>query len=231
MASLLMTPSQNIFIIDRAVNTNNPGSLMKRASTEEKKRQRRAEILAHARAWIAARSFEEIRLADLARELGLVKGTLYLYFPTKHDLFASILVEEMEAWWASLPPKAPRGSPGKLLAPTLARRGLLVRLLSSLHMSIEPGLTAEGLRALKGWFRDFAGRAAADLAARYPALRGRAFTFLLGVYALAIGVSQLAFPPENVRALVFTDDNLTAFRVDFGAFLARSVDALYKGTV
>ena len=84
---------------------------MKRASTVQKKEERRASIVEHARAWIAQRSFDEIHLDDLARELDLVKGTLYLYFPTKQDLFASILVEEMEAWWEGAMAAPATGSP------------------------------------------------------------------------------------------------------------------------
>ena len=202
---------------------------MKRASTREKKLERREAIIERARTWITDRSFEEIRLADLARELGVVKGTLYLYFPTKQDLFASVLMEEMEAWWASLS-AAPAGALGTDLAASLARRSLLLRLLSSLHMSIEPGLTPEGLSTLKAWFLGFAERAASDLEMRYPGLQGRGFQFLLGVYALAIGVSQLAFPPENVRALIAREKTLKPFQVDFGDFLAVSIDAFYRGT-
>jgi hypothetical protein len=37
-------------------------------------------------------------------------------------------------------------------------------------MSIEPGLTPEGLRALKAWFLGFAERAAADLEKRCEGL-------------------------------------------------------------
>jgi AcrR family transcriptional regulator len=165
---------------------------------------------------------------DLARELGVVKGTLYLYFPTKQDLFASVLMEEMEAWWASVS-RAPAGVLGTDLAASLAGRSLLVRLLSSLHMSIEPGLTPGGLRALKLWFLGFAERAAADLEKRYQGLQGRGFPFLLGVYALAVGASQLAFPPENVRALIAQEKTLKPFRVNFGEFLAVSIDAFYRG--
>ncbi len=201
---------------------------MKRASTEEKRRERRTAIIEGARTWISNRSFEEIHLADLARELGLVKGTLYLYFPTKQDLFASILREEMEAWWESLS-VGPSKAPGADLAGSLSRRVLLVRLLASLHMSIEPGLTTEGLHSLKAWFLSFARRAATDLEERYSIPHGRGFPFLLGVYALAIGVSQLAFPPENVRALMAREKALKPFRVSFGSFLASSIEALYEG--
>ncbi len=202
---------------------------MKRASTEQKKAQRRASILERARAYIAERSFEEFRLGDVARELGIVKGTLYLYFPTKQDLFAAILVEEMEAWWGESMSRRATKSPGRDLAPGLGRCPLLVRLVASLHMTIEPGLSPEGLRALKGWFRDFAARAARDLEGRYEGLGGRGFDFVMRLYAMAVGVAQLAFPPGNVRALIDADPGLSAFRVPFEGFLAEAVDALYRG--
>jgi hypothetical protein len=137
-------------------------------------------------------------------------------------------MEEMDAWWSSVT-TAPAEALGPDLAGSLARRCLLVRLLSSLHMSIEPGLTPDGLRALKAWFLRFAERAAVDLENRYDGLQGRGFPFLLGVYALAIGASQLAFPPENVRALIAREESLKPFRVNFGEFLSSSIDAFYRG--
>jgi len=203
---------------------------MKRASTAQKKEQRRASILERARAYISTRSFDEIRLSDLARELDLVKGTLYLYFPTKQDLFVSILVEEMEAWWKAFLEKRPTRSPGKDLSRGLGGRGLLVRLLASLHMTIEPGLSPEGLRRMKRWFRDFALRASKDMEARYPGIAGRGFKLLMGTYALALGVSQLAFPPGNVEVVIRSDATLAPFRIEFEAFLSECVDSLYRGT-
>jgi len=185
--------------------------------------------MGQARAYIAARSFDEIRLSDLARELGLVKGTLYLYFPTKQDLFASILVEEMEAWWAECMERRPTRSPGKDLARSLGGRPLLVRLIASLHMSIEPGLSPAGLRAVKSWFRDFAVRASRDLEGRYAGIAGRGLGLVMRIYALAVGAAQLAFPPENVRALVRRDESFAVFRITLDAFLAESIDALYRG--
>ncbi|MGA2763822.1 MAG: TetR family transcriptional regulator [Spirochaetia bacterium] len=203
---------------------------MKRASTVQKKEERRASIVEHARAWIAQRSFDEIRLDDLARELDLVKGTLYLYFPTKQDLFASILVEEMEAWWEAAMAAPATGSPGNDLCRMLAERNLLIRLIASLHMTIEPGLSPEGLRRMKRWFRDFAEGASQDIEARYPGIEGSGFRLVMGMYALVVGISQLAFPPRNVRALIEKDDSLAPFRIDFESFLVQSVDSLYHGT-
>ncbi len=202
---------------------------MRRASTLQKKEERRASILDSARQYLATRSFEEVHLSDLARELGLVKGTLYLYFPTKQDLFCSILVDEMEGWWKDFLGAPATGLPGVDMASVLAPRALLVRLIASLHMTIEPGLTTEGLRLLKAWFRDFALRASSDLEGRYAGISGRGFTLLMTAYAIAVGAAQLAFPPERVLTLIDSDPSLAPFRIDFREFFAGSVDALYRG--
>jgi len=202
---------------------------MKRASTAEKKEERRASIVERARAYIATRSFDEVRMSDLARELALVKGTLYLYFPTKQDLFASILIDEMEAWWKEVQDRPATRSPGKDLTRGLGDRGLMVRLLASLHMTIEPGLSPRGLLTMKRWFGDFALRASRDIEARYPGIAGSGFRLLIEIYALVIGLSQLAFPPENVRVLIDSDETLAVFRIELDVFLAESIDSLYRG--
>jgi AcrR family transcriptional regulator len=180
---------------------------------------------------MAKRSFEEIHLADLATELGVVKGTLYLYFPTKQDLFVSILVGEMEGWWNTFKKRRTTHSLGKDLTHGLEERSLLVRLLASLHMTIEPGLSLAGLQRMKDWFRDFALKASQDLEERCPGISGRGFRLLMAIYALVVGVAQLAFPPENVRALIEADESLSLFRIQFGPFLAESIDSLYHGTL
>lgn len=201
---------------------------MKRASTDAKKLERRATILAQARTWIASRTFDEVRLVDMAKELGIVKGTLYLYFPTKQDLFASILVEEMESWWRDLNALPPT-TPGADIVSALEGRELLVRLLPSLHMTIEAGLSERGLRELKDWFLAFSTGAAADLSRRYPALEGRSGDFMVGLYALTVGMSQLNSPPDKVRALLRSEEKYEPLRVEFASTLRALVDALYRG--
>ena len=193
------------------------------------KAERRSSILEGARAYLAQRGFDEVRLVDLAAELGLVKGTLYLYFPTKQELFLAILVEELEAWWAEAVAEAAREPVEKALGCSLARRELLLRLLPSLHMTIEPGLTEDGLADFKRWFAGFAAKAASDIAGHYPAVAHEALPFLFGFYALALGSSQLAFPPERVKKLLLAEPALEAFRLDFMLFFPAAVERLYKG--
>lgn len=51
---------------------------------------RREAILSAARKVFAQKGFEGTTIADVAREAGVASGTVYLYFPSKLDIFAAL---------------------------------------------------------------------------------------------------------------------------------------------
>ncbi|GGF81118.1 TetR family transcriptional regulator [Azorhizobium oxalatiphilum] len=59
------------------------------------KAARRADILAAALTVFAANGFASARLDDVAREAGIAKGTLYLYFADKQALFEGLIKENL----------------------------------------------------------------------------------------------------------------------------------------
>ncbi len=56
-----------------------------------RKEDRPAEITAAALACFAERGFAATRLDDIARRAGVTRGTLYLYFPNKEELFKAVV--------------------------------------------------------------------------------------------------------------------------------------------
>src|SRR6266581_208868 len=46
---------------------------------------------------VAARGFAATRLEDVARRAGVTKGTLYLYFPNKEELFKAVVRQAVVA--------------------------------------------------------------------------------------------------------------------------------------
>jgi AcrR family transcriptional regulator len=56
-----------------------------------RKDARPAEIIAAALALFAERGFAATKLEDVAARAGIGKGTIYLYFPTKEDLFRAVV--------------------------------------------------------------------------------------------------------------------------------------------
>ena len=80
-----------------------------------RKDARPGEIIAAALASFADRGYAATKLEDVAAAAGISKGTIYLYFPTKEDLFRAVVrqavlpnLEAAEAQFASsLPARAP----------------------------------------------------------------------------------------------------------------------------
>lgn len=59
--------------------------------SEDRKQERREQILAAAQKVFVERGFHETGIADIAAELGIGHGTVYRYFKNKHDIASAVL--------------------------------------------------------------------------------------------------------------------------------------------
>ena len=75
---------------------------LKRARTAEQKLSRRETIIAAASAHYDAAGHEGFSMAVLAREAGVVKGTLYLYFKTREEVLLALYNEELARFCGEL---------------------------------------------------------------------------------------------------------------------------------
>src|SRR5580704_4240762 len=57
---------------------------------------RKSELLSAARTVFARRGFHEATIDDIAREAGVAKGTVYLYFESKHQIYLGALRDGIE---------------------------------------------------------------------------------------------------------------------------------------
>jgi AcrR family transcriptional regulator len=62
-----------------------------------RKEARPGEILDAAVAVFAEKGFAAARMEDIAKRAGVTKGTIYLYFPSKHDIFKSLVRDTLGA--------------------------------------------------------------------------------------------------------------------------------------
>jgi AcrR family transcriptional regulator len=74
----------------------------KRARSDDDKLDRRQTILGVARQAIGESGFDGVTMADLARRAGLAKGTLYLYFRTKEEVFLALFVDALDRFVARM---------------------------------------------------------------------------------------------------------------------------------
>jgi len=121
----------------------------KRARTDVQKEDRRDAILGVARACVIESGFEAVTMNELAARAGLAKGTLYLYFRTKEEVFLSLFVDTMRDVVDRFVAQAAR----KNLAATLTRIALdtplFLPLYARLVAVIEANVSDEALFAAK----------------------------------------------------------------------------------
>jgi TetR/AcrR family fatty acid metabolism transcriptional regulator len=84
---------------------------------DSKKRQ----ILAAARRMLVKRGFQDIVLDDIAREAGVAKGTLFLHFDSKEEMFFAAFADLVDGLGLELEVLAKTGLAGRELLVTAAK--------------------------------------------------------------------------------------------------------------
>lgn len=212
--------------------------MAKRASGALEKGKRRGEILARADELFGDKAFDEIKMADLAADLGLAKGTLYLYFPSKEALFLALLGDRLEAalakLFALLEAESEAGevsdeSVARGTAQAMAEDLALPRLLSIMHSVLESRLPFEEAVAFKRGLGSSLGEAGARLAAALPPLSPEeGGKFLLYLYAQVVGLASLTDLSPFMKR-ISAEPGLEMFRCGFEETLQESSRAMLAG--
>jgi AcrR family transcriptional regulator len=198
---------------------------MQRARQGHQKRERRAAILAAALATLQDTPYQDLTMTQVAARAGLVKGTLYLYFTTKEELFLELLRDQLHGWLgdleAGLEPLPRRGrleAAARLVADTALARPLLRTLLGVLPGTLERNLSVQTIMAFQ---REWTARTAAMgslLESALPFLaQGEGVRLLHRICVHIIGLQALAdpgrrAPTARVLQLDFHPELLLAVR-------------------
>lgn len=124
--------------------------VVKRATNDRQKEARREAILSATRELFMESDFFDLSMATIAKKSGLAKGTVYLYFKTKEEIFLALSTEEMGAWLddlderlANLKKPVDIDTFLTLLKQSTEERDLMRRLSSILHLVLEKNITYE----------------------------------------------------------------------------------------
>ncbi|MDV6373903.1 TetR/AcrR family transcriptional regulator [Deinococcus arenicola] len=170
-----------------------------RARSLAEKQQRRADILNAAQALWMTTPYPELSMSEVASAASLAKGTLYLYFDTKEELFLALVDRDLDLWigrtCALLAERRPQTPPqlADVLVEALEDTRSLRRLLSLLGTVLEHRVGLEQLRD----FRINLKAQLQHLLALMPVERRVGERVLRHLYALAIGWQHLAEQMET----------------------------------
>ncbi|PYE54407.1 TetR/AcrR family transcriptional regulator [Deinococcus yavapaiensis] len=206
--------------------------IKQRARNDEDKTARREHILDTAvRLW-DERPYDELTMSDLAKTVGLAKGTLYLYFRTKEEVFVAVLERLLWTWFATVDERldakehAAPGEVADLLADTLRGQERMVRLLALLNTVLEQNVNVEVGLKFKADLAERLAITGARLARLLPGLDGP--RVLLHMNALVIGLFTVTAETPALKA-ARDHESLRHLAMDFDTELRFSLAALLGG--
>src|SRR5512143_449729 len=131
-------------------------AIRERARKSEDKELRRRAILDAARTLFAERGLAGFAMADVAARAGIVKGTLYLYWPTREELLLAVLEELLWQWLDELDGRlddtaapAPPRRLASIVCDSLASYEPLGRLLAVLQTVLEHNVSRASIVRFK----------------------------------------------------------------------------------
>jgi AcrR family transcriptional regulator len=208
---------------------------MRRANAPAQKEIRRQVILAGALQLFREVPYPELRMADLAKRLGLGKGTLYLSFPSKEALFLAVLKLEMGSWHNAVGERlqnTPAGTDPRLVAEGLVQelldRPLLPKLKALLHNVLEQNVPLDEAVAF-GRFLERGVLTVGEQLERVVDLpKGQGALFFIRFHALVIGNQLMSSRPpvvqEGLRQAKFS-----IFDFDFETVMRESAVVMLLG--
>lgn len=214
-------------------------AVKQRARRDEDKAARRRAILAVAARLLGRQQYHRITMAEVARRCSLAKGTLYLYFRSKEELFLATLEDELAQWFDALTAELHRIVPGPdaperfaaAVTRTLVERETFADLLSLLHTVLEQNIDEDSALAFKQMLLHKIQQGAQVVERAVPELpEGSGGRVLLRLHALLVGLRQMA-DPAPVVAQVLARPEMEALRIDFGPELAATLAAMVRGMV
>jgi len=218
---------------------------MKRARDSQQKEVRRNKIMDEAWRQYVRLGYDTVTMSGIASAVGLAKGTLYLYFPTKESLYLSVLSHEFERWFEetagrleSLVQSAPAsGDPGhlaSLIASSFASRLPLVQLLAESHVILEQNSHEQTVVAYKRMLAGGMQRLSLPLSVVLgldggESERSRLQSLLLAIYAAVIGLRSMSRQSPEVERVIKGDPELSIFQIDFESSLQEAIELLLRG--
>ncbi|MEM8857516.1 MAG: TetR family transcriptional regulator [Chloroflexota bacterium] len=209
---------------------------MKRARNTTQKENRRDAIMEAALDLLDTENFHDISMNMVAKAAGLAKGTLYLYFKTKEELFLAIHSEMFETFFDELNSELDKlegGSTQQLAEFTgkfIASRPMLMRLMTLSHTVLEKNTKEEAIVAFKSKTLANVAKTGAKLETLLPFIQpGQGPFVVMSINALILGAHQLTYPAPNVAEITKKYPELSPFKLETEPFLIHLIQSYLYG--
>lgn len=214
-------------------------SIKKRAISEEQKLERRNNILKTALELFKNSSFEKINIEEIAKKTGIAKGTVFLYFKTKEELFLSLAKNEIEKLFNDLNDSLIKLNKNKkkcavndllsIIKNSTTNRPFLVRLMAILNIILEKNIDFKTTSDFKITLHNNIIKTGTLLEQSFSFLKsGDGSKFIMWIYILIIGIQQVS-DQSPVAKKVINEAGLNIFNINFNDQFLNMIEIIIKG--
>jgi AcrR family transcriptional regulator len=199
------------------------------------KTERRDAILRGAEALLRRRPAGTFSVDELARRVGLAKGTVYLYFRTREEVLLAVHLARLHRLFDTLEEAVgesgvdARTAAGATLQFLRANPEFLPLAVNCRGM-LEAKVSTDAALGFKVEIGKRLARIGGRIDASFPDVlaQGEGFRLLIDSYALILGLWQLIDPPASLREAMKRPE-MQMFRIDYEAQLESALLALWGG--
>lgn len=210
-----------------------------RAISGEEKLERREAILNVAVELLAGDDYHDISIARIARKAGLAKGTIFLYFKTKEELFLQLQIREYKSWFedinrrldTSLQHKKKSSIDGVVnnIMASVGAHPMMIRLTPILHVILERNIDYKAALEFKRFLLSEIRTTGRLIERCLPFLRKNdGARFLLHLQVLLIGLIQLSRPAPLVKQVI-EKEGMEVFQLNYEENLSEMLSLLFNG--
>lgn len=204
-----------------------------RAYTDDAKRRREDTIINAAETLLKEKDYFAINMAEVARASRLAKGTLYLYFKTKEELFLKVFERHSISWRAEVEQSMDDANSSEdalveLLVTTTVDRPLFTRLVSLSPIVLEYNIAMDQLREHKLWVYSNLYEVADLLEERFNLRPRQGRQLLIRMFVFMAGLEGFAHPAPMTKQILESESSLGT--IDFESELRNLLVALLAVT-
>ena len=205
---------------------------MKRANDDTQKRVRRRVIIESALSLFEEAGGHLSTVAAIAERSNIAKGTVYLYFKTREEIYLALLEEFINGWFDVIE-TVDGGSMGidaivSCSCAYIESRPVFMNLASIFNGILEKNINYEIAYSFKVNLRDRVFSTGGVISSQFPEISHEmAVKLILRSFALSIGLWQIAEPAPILKQLLKKDE-LKLLKIDFMTELQEGVSGIWQ---
>lgn len=212
--------------------------IKQRAVNPEQKQQRVEQILDAAQARFVDTNFSQIRLSDIAQDIGITKAAFYRYFRKKELLFLQLYLRHLEQLTVSIQQNLSEQNlkqqnlSGQQLVPALSKacqdNVLFCKLSAILHSVLEENISSEEAVVFKRAIKE---KMSLSLNQFIPLLKvepEQAIELFLMMHQVIIGAWAMCNPSGEVKLVLTQNDDLALFNKPFDEMISKHLTLLFS---